>query len=88
MTEKEIQLLGFQKEIYDEWSDDVGNTGFEYYYHHDITNGLSFISSDSQESGKDDNWYIEIFNTEHPVRFHKFEEVQNLLNILEKHLIK
>jgi hypothetical protein len=25
MTEKEVQLLGFEKEIYDEWFDDKAN---------------------------------------------------------------
>lgn len=88
MTEKEVQLLGFEREIYDEWADDAGNTGFEYYYHYDITNGLSFISSDSEESGKSGEWYVDIFNTEHPIRFYKFEEVQSLLNLLEKHVIR
>lgn len=88
MTEKQIQLLGFQKEIYNEWNDDEGNTGHEYYYYHTITNGLAFIASESEESGNTDTWYIDIFNTEHPVRFHKFEEVQSLLNLLEKRVVR
>lgn len=79
MTEKEIQLLGFEQQIEDE-------DGF-YYYTHDITNGLSFISNSNDET-IDGKWYIEVFNTEDAIRFFGFEEVQNLLNILEKHKIK
>jgi hypothetical protein len=88
MTEKEVQLLGFEKEIYDKWWDDDGNTGSNHYYSYEITNGMSFISSASDEAEKDGQWYIDVFNTQDPIRFWKFEEVQNLLNILEKHLIK
>jgi hypothetical protein len=82
MTEKEVQLLGFEKEEYGDYDGD------HHYYSHQITNGMSFISSGSDELGEDGQWYVDVFNTEDPIRFYKFEEVQNLLNILEKHLIK
>lgn len=88
MTEKEVQLLGFEKEIYDEWWDDEGNTGSSHYYAYEITNGISFISSASDEAEKDGQWYVDVFNTEDPIRFYKFEEVQSLINMLEKHVIK
>ena len=83
MTEKEVQLLGFQRE-------DMHASGYdaEYYYSYDITSGLSFLSSDNMEAEKEGQWFIEIFNTEDPVRFYKFEEVQALINTLETHLIK
>lgn len=80
MTENEVQLLGFEKHYFD---NDV-----DYYYVYDITNGMSFISSSNNEIKEDGQWFIEIFNTEHPIRFYKFEEVQALINLLEKHLIK
>jgi hypothetical protein len=82
MTEKKIQLLGFEREEYGDWDGD------HHYYAYQITNGMSFISSASDEAEKDGQWYVDVFNTEDPIRFYKFEEVQNLLNILEKHLIK
>jgi hypothetical protein len=82
MTEKEIQLLGFEREEYGDWDGDY------HYYAYQIINGMSFISSASDEAEKDGQWYVDVFNTEDPIRFWKFEEVQNLLNILEKHLIK
>ena len=82
MTEKQVQLLGFERE---EFSDHVGDW---HYYSLEITPGLSFISSDNDEVGEDGEWYIEIFNTQHPIRFWKFEEVQAFINMLQKHLIK
>ncbi len=81
MTEKEIELLGFEKNLslddYDPF----------YYYTYDITNGLSFISCADNEV-KDGEWYIEFFNTEIPIRFYKFEEVQSLINLLTKRIVK
>ena len=82
MTEKEVQLLKFEREEYSDWDGD------HHYYSYQITNGMSFISSTSNEIGEDGQWYVDVFNTQDPIRFYKFEEVQNLLNILEKHLIK
>jgi len=80
MTEKEVQLLGFEKHYFD--------NEIDYYYVHDITAGLSFISSSGEEAVGYGQWFVEVFNTEHPVRFYKFEEVQSLINLLEKHLIR
>jgi hypothetical protein len=82
MTEKEIQLLGFEKETYED------TDGDHHYYYYEITNGMSFISSASDEAEKDGQWYVDVFNTEDPIRFWKFEEVQKVIHILEKHLVK
>lgn len=82
MTEKEVQLLGFEKkEDYD------GVKDFHYYTYY-IVRGLSFISSDNQEAEKEGQWYVDMFNTEDPIRFYKFEEVQALINLLEKRVIR
>lgn len=83
MTEKEVQLLGFEMYQEEDW-----DGSHHHYYAYEITNGMSFISSGSDEAEKDGQWYVDVFNTEDPIRFYKFEEVQNLINILEKHLIK
>jgi hypothetical protein len=81
MTEREVQLLGFEREEFSDWDGDW------HYYAYEITNGLSFITSATNEVTKDGEWFVEIFNTQDPVRFYKFEEVQSLINLLEKHLI-
>ena len=39
MTEKQIQLLGFEREEYGDYDGD------HHYYSYEITNGMSFISS-------------------------------------------
>lgn len=88
MTEREILLLGFTKEEMDDTvcEDDSGKMWVEkggYYYVYSVTGGLSFISSSSTES-IENLWFVEIFNTVDPIRFTKFEEVQSLINKLEK----
>lgn len=82
MTEKEVQLLGFQKEntIGDDQDD-------SYYYVLDVVDGLSFITQASDEV-KNNEWYIEVFNTDPYIRFYKFEEVQGLINKLTKAIVK
>jgi hypothetical protein len=92
MTEKEIQLLGFEKQVEEGvlCKDFDGNEWFEdgfHYYTYDITNGLTFISPSNDEIDED-GWYVEVFNTEIPIRFFGFEEVQSLINLLQKRLIK
>jgi hypothetical protein len=82
MTERELQLLGFEREEYGDWDGD------HHYYSYQITNGMSFISAASDEIGEDGHWYVDVFNTQDPIRFWKFEKVQSLINTLEKHLIK
>lgn len=82
MTEKEIQLLGFEKESY---YDLLKNTN--YYYFKDVANGLGFISN-SDNATIEGEWYIDFFNTEPIIRFFDFGEVQGLLNTLEKNIIQ
>jgi hypothetical protein len=82
MTEREIQLLGLQKEEMREHDEDES-----YYYALDIVDGLTFITP-SNEEVKNDNWYIEIFNTDPYVRFTEFGEVQALINLLTNRIVK
>ena len=85
MTEKQLQLLGFEKEILFGYEEEENSNA--YYYVLDIVDGLSFISPASDEM-KDDNWYVEIFNTDPHIRFDKFEDVQVLVNKLTKAIVK
>lgn len=79
MTEKEITLLGFEKS---EVGPDQHSEPYHYYSYR-VTRGMEFISCPSDES-TDGKWYVEIFNTEEPIRFHEFGEVQALINKLER----
>lgn len=79
MTENEIKLLGFKKVGVS--SEESGDKSYHYYIY-EITKGLEFISSESDIS-KDNNWFVEFFNTDIPVRFHKMEQIQSLINIFE-----
>jgi hypothetical protein len=83
MTEKEIQLLGFQRE--------ESIDGFDepfYYYTYRIADGLEFISCANDEVKEDEEWYVDIFNTDPHIRFTEFGDVQGLINILEKRKVK
>jgi hypothetical protein len=83
MTERELEILRFEKvEVSAEESGDVGY----HYYRHDIVNGLSLISNDSDETDGD-NWYVEFFNTEIPVRFYDMNKVLVLINTLTKAIV-
>jgi hypothetical protein len=53
----------------------------------DVVDGLSFITQ-SNDDVKNNEWHVEIFNTDPYIRFHKFEEVQGLINKLTKAIVK
>lgn len=83
MTEKELQILGFSKETIIEFE---GETNPDYYYVLDIVDGIALITS-SNDQIKNNDWYVEFFNTEPVIRFHKMEEVQSLINKLTKAIV-
>lgn len=80
MTEKEIQLLGFELQIEDDVTDKF------HYYTYKVTDGLDFITCASDET-VDDQWWVEFFDTTPAIRFHNFAEMQALINLLERHVI-
>ena len=83
MTERELEILRFKK--IDVSAEESGGNPF-YYYTHDVVNGLSLISNDS-DSVTDGNWYVEFFNTEIPVRFYDMSKVMALINTLTKAIV-
>jgi hypothetical protein len=82
MTERELILLGFKSEEIKEHDEDDS-----YYYALDIVDGLTFITPTNEEI-KEDEWYVEVFNTNPNIRFHNFGEVQGLINQLTKAIVK
>ncbi len=82
MTERELILLGFKSEQIKEHDEDDS-----YYYALDIVDGLSFITPTNEEI-KENEWYVEVFNTNPNIRFHNFGEVQGLINQLTKAIVK
>lgn len=80
MTEKEIQLLGFEKQ-------EQQDSDPYHYYTYAIAQGFEFIScaNDEVERGE---WYVEFFDSEPAIRFYNFEEVQQLINLLENRIHK
>ena len=82
MTEKELYLLGFEKEEVREHEEDNS-----YYYVLDIVDGLTLITPTNEEI-KNKEWYVEFFNTDPPIRFKNVGEVQGLINQLTKAIVK
>jgi hypothetical protein len=92
MTEKEVQLLGFTKQEFSDtsyqdssgvWVPEIN----DYYYTLDLCAGMSFITSCKSEISED-QWHVDIFNTEYPIRFYNFAIVQGLINQLSAAMIK
>lgn len=82
MTEREIIELGFlSEEIREHDEDDV------YYYALDVVDGITFITTTNDEI-KDDEWYVEIFNTDPIIRFYDSQEVKGLINTLKNRIVK
>ena len=83
MTERELEILRFDKV---EISSEESGAEAYYYYTHDVVNGLSFISNSNDEV-ENNEWYVEFFNTEIPVRFYEMSKVLALINILTKAIV-
>lgn len=79
MTEKEIISLGFEKEFINEYDGDDS-----YYYVLDIVDGLTFITEDSSN----ENWDVNIFNTDPNIRFNNFGETKKLIKQLKNAIVK
>jgi len=83
MTEKQIQLLGFEVNY------DNGGKDWEtyHYYTYVVADGFEFISNASDEIKEGEEWFIEFFDSEPTIRFYNFEEVQALINMLERNKV-
>jgi hypothetical protein len=82
MTENEVRLLGFEKQ---EENDEVNPF---HYYTYKIADGFEFISCANDEVDEGGNWHIEFFNSFPQIKFYNFGEVQSLINLIEKRVIK
>ena len=82
MTERELILLGFKSEEIKEYDEDD-----TYYYILDIVDGFSLITPTNEEI-KNDEWFVEVFNTDPLIRFHKINEIETLDNIIKNAIVK
>lgn len=82
MTEREITLLGFKKELAKSYEGDTS-----YYYALDVVDGITFITPMNDEV-MGEEWSADFFNTQPPVRFTSFGQLQGLLNQLTSAIVK
>ena len=80
MTERELEILRFDRVNVSEV--ESGGSAYHYYYYN-VVGGLSFITNTSDEV-VNDKWYVEIFNTDVPIRFFDMNQVLGLINTLNK----
>jgi hypothetical protein len=77
MTEGQIILLGFEKQVEEEVENPF------YYYTLDIVDGLSFITQANDEV-KDGEWIVEVFNTSPYIKFKDVAILSNLIEVLNQ----
>ena len=78
MTEKQLELLEFEKQII---LDEESDNGYEYHFYAKIVSGITFLSCSNDET-TDGEWFVHIIDT--PTKFTHFGILQALFNILEK----
>lgn len=78
MTEEQLQELNFVREDIDEYEGDE-----TYYYVLNLVDGLTFITEANDEV-KNNDWSVEVFDTNPPLKFNNFEDLKMLINILKK----
>lgn len=81
MTEREVELLGFKRE------DDENFGENWHYFTYEVAEGLCLTSNSSDEAKEIGYWYVEFEDTNPVIRFTLFEDVQILINKLEKNKI-
>jgi len=81
MTEGHLRILGFKKQ-----TDESDSANPFYYYTLNFTQGLSFITNANDET-RDDEWYIEFFNTEIPVRYYDYDKAKTLINLIKDGMV-
>ena len=86
MTERELQLLGFEKQI-QHGNDNLAESEY-HYYTYEVSKGIELISNASDEVDELGQWHVEFFNSDPDIRFTEFGEVQALINLLESRKIK
>lgn len=79
MSEENLIKLGFEKQ-----EDTSGIKDF-YYYTLTITKGLEFITQADDEV-IDNQWIVEVFETETPIMYTDSVELEILITSLRKHL--
>jgi hypothetical protein len=81
MTEQDLIDLGFKKEIVTK--EQSGGPIDWHYYTYEFAKGFSLISQASDEV-TDDNWAVEVFETEGKIQYNDKSIVKLLIEIINK----
>ena len=86
MIERELQKIGFKKEVV--YPDESGMDDNFPYYTYKIADGVEFITPANDEVESQSKWYVEFFNSDPKIRFNDSRDLQIVINILEKSKVK
>ena len=82
MKEQDLVDLGFERTDVSEI--ESGGDPF-HYYTLDFTTGFSLITQASNEVVENE-WFVEIFNTEDIIRFEDKNELEQFINIVKRNI--
>ena len=78
MTEQDLIELGFERNTFDNY---LGDKRDWYYYVYYFTDGFSLITQSSDEV-VNNNWHVEVFETDEKIRFTNRGLVEALIIII------
>jgi hypothetical protein len=82
MTEKELESLGFDLEGYGDFD------GEWHYYSLQLASGFGFISCANNQVGEDGQWYVDFFDSDPLIRFTDYDELRNIISLVETRIVK
>ena len=84
MKEQDFISLGFEK--IEVSAEESGDKPFHYYTLDFGASGFSLISNDNDDA-KENGWFVEMFDYEN-IRFENYQDVSDLIRVINKGLIK
>ena len=84
MKEQDLISLGFEKIKVS--AEESGDKPFYYYTLDFGASGFSLISNDNDDA-KENGWFVEMFDYEN-IRFENYQDVSDLIRVINKGLIK
>jgi len=82
MTEKELESLGFTKDGYGDFE------GEWHYYSLQLASGFGFISCANNQVDEDGQWFVEFFDSDPLIRFTDYDELRNIISLVETRIVK
>ena len=83
MTHKDLEELGFKKEYVS--AEESGNNEYVYYTYDFFEEPIEFCLMSSASDNVE--CYVEMFNTQEPIRYYDIEHVKEFITIVKKGIV-